>query len=566
MITVLLLAAALGILFWGYSKAKPFGEPGILAWLQTVVLMGPWILFFGFSAMGIYLNLAGILLLVVSSAAVYIYLGRRLRATGGETLAAQRAATLITEIAETDTAQAKAAEVGTAEVGTAEATTDAASEAAAETATETAPETTTETTTVAAATTASGSTASSSTASSSTANGSTGQTTAQTAGQTTTESAKKDEADNHPPIPPEDLAVIEGIFGIDTFFRTKTVPYQEGAIFRGNLRGKPEATAQTLSDKLTDKFGDRYRAFLLANPEGKPVVVVLPKENGPKPTSIGQKILAVALGVATLATSLETASILQSFDVFQSPDRLTEALPIGLGLIAVLVIHEIGHRVVASRLNIKLSPPFFLPAWQLGAFGSITRFESILPNRSVLFDVAFAGPAAGGLLSFAFLFLGLVLSRPGSLFQLPAEFFQGSILVGTLARTVLGDALQGDLVDVHPLMVLGWIGLIITAINLMPAGQLDGGRMVQAIYGRKTLVRATTITFVLLTLIGLFNPLALYWAVLIIFLQRQPERPCTDDLSEPNDARAALALLSLFLMLLVLLPLTPSLAIRLGIG
>ncbi|MEO1620034.1 MAG: site-2 protease family protein, partial [Cyanobacteria bacterium J06632_3] len=71
---------------------------------------------------------------------------------------------------------------------------------------------------------------------------------------------------------------------------------------------------------------------------------------------------------------------------------------------------------------------------------------------------------------------------------------------------------------------------------------------------------------VLLAIVGLFNPLALYWAVLILFLQRQPERPCTDDLTEPDDARAALGLLALFLMLLVLLPLTPSLAGRLGIG
>ena len=248
------------------------------------------------------------------------------------------------------------------------------------------------------------------------------------------------------------------------------------------------------------------------------------------------------------------------------PQRLPEALPIAQGITAILVAHELGHKIIANRRNVKISWPFFLPAWQLGAFGSITRFESVLPNRSVLFDVAFAGPAAGGVLSFLCLFVGLVLSHPGSLFQLPASFFQGSILVGTVARTVLGDALQGDLVDVHPLMIVGWIGLIITAINVMPAGQLDGGRIVQAIYGRKTLVRATTITLVLLAVVGLFNPLALYWAVLIVFLQRQPERPCSDDLTEPDDARAALALLSLFLMLLVLLPLNPSLAGRLGIG
>lgn len=556
MITILLLVAAVGILVWGYRQAKPYGKPGILAWLQTVVLMGPWLLFFGFSAVGIYLNLAGILLLVVSSAAIYIYLGRQLRVAGKDELAAKRAAALIGNTAEASEID-KEQPSETRPLNTQPSNTQPAQENTTSAATKT----TSEAVDGNQASTASG-------------HETAGHETASPTGTLgTTGSANNDDAKvepegitPQPPIPTEDLAVIEGIFGIDTFFRTKTVPYQEGAIFKGNLRGKPDETAQTLSQKLFDKFGDRYRAFLLSDPENKPVVVVLPKENGPKPTSIGQRILAVALAIATLATSLETAGILQSFDIFQSPERWQEALPIALGLASVLGIHEAGHRIVASRFNIQLSPPFFLPAWQLGAFGSITRFESILPNRSILFDISFAGPAAGGLLSFAFLFLGLVLSHPGSLFQLPADFFQGSIFVGTLARAVLGDALQGDLVDVHPLMVVGWIGLIITSINLMPAGQLDGGRIVQAIYGRKTLIRATTVTLVLLALVGLFNPLALYWAVLIVFLQRQPERPCTDDLSEPDDARAALALLSLFLMLMVLLPLTPSLAVRLGIG
>ncbi|MEM9088192.1 MAG: site-2 protease family protein [Cyanobacteria bacterium P01_F01_bin.53] len=550
MITVFLLLAAVGILVWGYLRAKPFGTPGILAWLQTVVLMVPWLLFFGFSAVGVYLNLAGILLLVVSSAGIYIYLGKRLRESGAETLAAQRASALISDVENSagEQTSGQTSQEDSTQEKTADATTsDATNVAAADTTSQTAQ--TTETV------------ASSAPAKADVSD-------AQSGAQSDAQSgdAKGEDETTQLPIPPEDLKVIEGIFSIDTFFRTKTVPYQEGAIFRGNLRGKPDETAQKLSEKLTEKMGDLYRSFLLLDPENKPVVVVLPKENGPKPTSVPQRILAVALAVATLATSLETAGILQGFDAFQAPERWRDTLPIALGLAAVLGIHDIAHRVIAGRLNVKISPPFFLPAWQLGAFGSIMRFESILPNRSVLFDVSFAGPAAGGLISFVFLFLGLVLSHPGSLFQLPATFFQGSIFVGTLARTVLGDALQGDLVDVHPLMVVGWIGLIMTAINLMPAGQLDGGRMVQAIYGRKTLIRATTVTLVLLVLVGLFNPLALYWAVLIVFLQRQPERPCTDDLSEPDDARAALTLLSLFLMLMVLLPLTPSLAVRLGIG
>ncbi|MDX2100267.1 MAG: site-2 protease family protein, partial [Leptolyngbyaceae cyanobacterium bins.59] len=176
------------------------------------------------------------------------------------------------------------------------------------------------------------------------------------------------------------------------------------------------------------------------------------------------------------------------------------------------------------------------------------------------------GPAAGGLVSLGLLLVGMILSHQGSLFQVPTEFFQGSILVGTLARVVLGPELQRAIVDVHPLVVVGWLGLVITALNLMPAGQLDGGRIIQAIYGRKTAGRLTLATLAVLAIAALANPLALYWAVIILLLQRDLERPSLNELVEPDDARAALALLALFLMITTLLPLTPSLAGRLGIG
>ncbi|MDB9457408.1 site-2 protease family protein, partial [Dolichospermum circinale CS-545/17] len=107
---------------------------------------------------------------------------------------------------------------------------------------------------------------------------------------------------------------------------------------------------------------------------------------------------------------------------------------------------------------------------------------------------------------------------------------------------------------------------VITALNLMPAGQLDGGRIVQAIYGRKTAGRTTFVTIVLLAIVSLGNPLAMYWAILILFLQRDLERPSLNEITEPDDARAALCLLALFFMITTLLPLTPALAGRLGIG
>jgi membrane-associated protease RseP (regulator of RpoE activity) len=486
--TDLILLAAVLLLGWGLYRALPLGQLGILAWLQSVVLMSPWLLLFGLMSAGVSIGLAGILLLLVSSVVVYIALGRRLRS-----LAAQMPPR--TQIP-TPQAPIEMSE-GSNQVETPTVIPEL-------------PETT--------------------------------------------------------PVPAEDLQVMKSLFGVDTFFATETIPYQDGVIFKGNLRSEPEPVWTALTQSLTEKLGDRYRLFLVSNNEEKPVVIILPSRNDPPTTTVGQKILAGVLFVATIATSLGTAGFLLGFDVFQHPERLPATLPIGLGLLSTLVVHEVGHRVVAQRKQVKLSWPFFLPALQIGSFGTLNRLESLLPNRTVLFDVSIAGPAASGIYSLVILFIGLVLSRPESLFKVPVVFLQGSILVGTLARVVLGDAVHEDIVAIHPLVVVGWIGLVITALNLMPAGQLDGGRMVQAVYGRKVAGRTTVVTLIFLGIASLVNPLALYWAALILVLQRNLERPSLNELSEPDDTRAALTLFALFVMIAVLIPLSPSLAGRLGIG
>jgi membrane-associated protease RseP (regulator of RpoE activity) len=381
--------------------------------------------------------------------------------------------------------------------------------------------------------------------------------------------ARPSQADDDPdvvPIPAGDMSAIKSIFGIDTFFATETIAYQEGAVFRGNLRGEPEEAYAKLSSNLHAQLGDRYRLFLVENQDTKPVVIVLPSANDPKTTTLPQKILAAALALFTITACLESGGLMLGFDLLNEPKRIAETVPLALGIIIILAVHEIAHWVIARRYQVRLSLPFFIPTLQIGSFGALTRFESLLPNRNVLFDIAFAGPAAGGIVSLVMLIAGLLLSHKGSYFQLPSQFLQGSILVGTLARVVLQESLQQPIVDVSPLVVLGWLGLVITALNLMPAGQLDGGRIVQSIYGRKTASRTTIATLIVLGLASLVNPLAFYWAIILLFLQRTLERPCLNELTEPDDARAALALLALFLMVVTLLPLTPSLAGRLGIG
>lgn len=504
-VTALIILLAVGVLGWGFNRARSYGKLGILAWLQSVVLTAPWLLFFGLFAAGIYLNIVGVLFLLVASAGLYIYLGKLLRDAGQDAVLQERAKRMLHEKPEAGEAQnseelePKATETLTPPLaGTNPAMTEIV------------------------------------------------------------------------PIPDEDLKSLQGIFGIDTFFATETIPYQEGVIFKGNMRGTdPAEVYARLSASVEERLGDRYRLFLVESPEGKPVVIVLPSSNDPQPATVAQKILAVVLLVATIATSLEAAGILLQFDFFGNPGRFQEALPICAGIWTVFAAHEFGHWWLAKRHNVRLSWPFFIPSWQIGSFGAITRFESLIPNRAALFDISIAGPAAGGIVALLILILGLLLSHSGSTFQVPVQFFQGSILVGTLARIFLGDSLQQTVVDVNPLTIIGWLGLVVTALNLMPAGQLDGGRVVQAIYGRKTARRTTIATMIVLGVVALINPgnpLVLYWAIVILFLQRALERPSLNEITEPDDTRALIGLVALFLMAATLIPWTPALAVRLGIG
>ncbi|HAE05344.1 MAG TPA: site-2 protease family protein [Richelia sp.] len=487
-----ILLVAVGILGWGFYKAKPYGKLGLLSWLQSVVLMIPWLVFFGLFAAGIYVNIAGILLIIMVATSIYIYLGRQLRAEGRHKVLQQNAdqRSLTSQSQEKKQQRDK------------EESTEAPSQLQPKLIS----------------------------------------------------------------IPGEDLNSIKGIFGIDTFFVTNTTAYLEGAIFEGNLRGEPGKTHNILRNTLKKRFDEKYRLFLVENRDGKPVVIVLPSKNDPQPMTFTQQVFAGILFIATIITCMEVVGIILYFDLFSNPRRYMETIPIAVGVMVILLAHEIAHKIVANWYQVRLSLPYFLPAVQIGSFGAITRFESLLPNRKVLFDIAIAGPAVGGILSLVILVIGLLLSHPGSLFQLPNTFFQGSILVGSLARVILGSNVQSSVVDVSPLVIIGWLGLVISAINLMPAGHLDGGRIVQAIYGRKTANRTTFATVILLALISLGNSLAMYWVIVILFLQRNLERPSLDEISEPDDARAVLGLLALFLMIITLLPLTPSLAGRLGLG
>ena len=374
-----------------------------------------------------------------------------------------------------------------------------------------------------------------------------------------------------------------------TFFATdiERSPLSERVVFRGNLRLEPETAIEEL-EKLAEENGlkNRVRLFLLMDPKEnensdekqKPVLVALPAEATPNQTNFLSTSLALLALAVTVGTTFTYGIGIFGFTpafidqiAKGNLDDLYYTVPVALGVLAIAAAHDIGHRLMAKIRGIKLGLPYFVPSLQVGTFGTITPLESYPPRRKDLFDVAAAGPIVGMACSIGALVAGLSITGSGAVAdwfpQVPSALFHASILVGTLADILLPQALREQAtLAVHPLTVVGYTGILVNALNLLPIGRLDGGRIVQALYGRISAARISATALILQGLSSIFgnSPLLLFWGLFCVFLQRESDFPCRNEIVEPDDLRTAIGLGSLFLTLAILIPFPDQLGNILG--
>jgi len=353
-----------------------------------------------------------------------------------------------------------------------------------------------------------------------------------------------------PTMPKEDLQKLQGIFSVDSFYATNISNYQDGAMVKGNLRSDPQSAYAHIQTNLRQLFTKPYQLFLVKGLDQRPLVVILP-ERPVRVPPLWQKGLALVLLVVSV------------FTVAHLSEQLHLGWWLSLGLVSILAGRELALRWMAHRYGVKMSLPFALPSWQLGGFGSLSRFLSPLSDRKMLFDLAIAPAVMGGSLSLAFVTVGLCLSRFSDTLptiEIPSQLFCTSALTGLLAKLVLGDKLHIDFVNVHPLVLVGWLGLVITSLNLLPAGQLDGGRLIQAMYGKRTANWTTVFTLLGLGTAAVIYPIALYWGMIILLLARDTDTLLYNELTETDSDRDAWGMVILFLMALTLLPITRGVA------
>jgi membrane-associated protease RseP (regulator of RpoE activity) len=317
------------------------------------------------------------------------------------------------------------------------------------------------------------------------------------------------------------------------------------------------------------------------NPQGNPAVLTeMPRyEYAPETARPGQPLGVPGLNLLLFGLTLITTTMAGAYigggeltmtHPLTSLAALFNGLSFSIPLLAILLFHELGHFITARRNGVAASYPYFIPApfpslFIIGTFGAFIRMKSPPRSRRVMFDVGAAGPWAGMILAIPFTILGLKMST-----VLPMEQAQGGLELGnsivfwSLARWTLGVDPNSVMVNMHAIAFAGWIGMFVTSLNLLPVGQLDGGHVIYALFGRRH--RLISRLFVLTAIMLVVVPYLMswhYWAGWIlwvaILLMLGLGHPTTIDADTPLDPRRRLfawATIVLFVITFIPVPLS----------
>jgi len=240
-------------------------------------------------------------------------------------------------------------------------------------------------------------------------------------------------------------------------------------------------------------------------------------------------VLLVATTMTTIFSGAFLWSGYRSVELFSLDSFLWGGLLFAVPLLAIFGAHELAHYLMARRHGVDASLPFFIPSIPpLGTFGAFISMRDPIPSRKALLDIGVAGPLAGIVVTIPVTLIGLFLTAQGNV-SLGAVGAEGSIgfMMQPLFQVFLFLIPIPEGVALHPTAFAAWVGFLVTAINLLPAGQLDGGHIARALLGDK----ARYLSYVaagLLVVMSLFYPAWLLFALIIFFLGLQHPPPLND--------------------------------------
>ena len=345
---------------------------------------------------------------------------------------------------------------------------------------------------------------------------------------------------------------------------TVGLPGQPHAIrLRGSLQIPSEQAFPQISARLKD-LG--FTAWLRHDRESGVQALLAVPGVFPQAEQPRLWLHALLFGATVLTTLYAGAGMAEgrpSDDLWWPLFHLWRGWPFALGLLSILLAHELGHYFVSRHHGVARSLPYFIPlplpdflGNVLGTMGAVILMKAPVTNRRVMLDVGAAGPIIGTLVAIPVLLIGLSLSHVEPIVTDQAYMLEGSSLLYLgLKFLVFGRWLPGGGLDVfiHPVAFAGWAGLLVTSLNLIPAGQFDGGHIVYSILGERAQRFTWPLIGVLFALGVIFWQGWLIWAFLVLLLGQRHPGPL-DSVTVLDGRRKVVAATALVLFVLTFTP------------
>jgi len=323
---------------------------------------------------------------------------------------------------------------------------------------------------------------------------------------------------------------------------------QNAFLFKGQLYRSPEATMATLRGNLRS-----FNLVPLLSKRDNQVILAIrflrESKKSRRPT------IHVVLFALTVLSTLFVGALHAQGNPLVNPFDLLKGIPFSFSILLILGSHELGHFFTSQHNRVDASLPYFLPFPHLfGTFGAFIRMKSPIPDKKTLVRIGAAGPLIGLAFAIPIVVIGLKLSHTVSVSELermPGLSLGNSILFSLIAKSSVTVPEGHDLL-LHPVAFAGWAGILVTGLNLMPVGQLDGGHIGYGILGKYHKWLARGVFFSLLPL-GLQWPGWWVWAALLFFLGIQHPLPL-DDITPLGIGEKIIGWLSLALFLFTFTP------------
>jgi Zn-dependent protease len=364
-----------------------------------------------------------------------------------------------------------------------------------------------------------------------------------------------------PPIPPEASKEIEFVKGLVA----KRFPVYDVRVNYDVVEFFCRADSATLEEsfeELRQDMAPHGYIPMISYDRGEHIIRVARR---PKMKYRSTKV-NLAFFIVTFATMLLAGVVYwdgyanSSGPLFTSDNLIMGVLTFTVPLMAILGVHELGHFFMARRRKVAASLPFFIPSFPpLGTFGAFISLRDPIPNRKALLEIGVAGPLCGLVLAIPLGILGLILTNDAA--KLAPQNVEGNVLGVSfpLLYTLLEQLfpIKGDYL-LHPTAFAAWVGILVTALNLLPVGQLDGGHIARALLGDKTRYLSWAVAAVLIAMSLFYTGWFLFAMLVILLGVRHP--PPLNDISPLGKKRAIVGVLAFVILIVAFVP-TPLVSI-----